>query len=82
MGFFISGSFISFETRPDGSTYVLVSFGTEAFRIKLANLYPVFFSSFSMGDFVTVGIRPVVFNGKLYLSGNNIVKGGIPNGKC
>lgn len=82
MGFFIHGVFISSEIRPDGSTYMLVACGTDAYRIKLGNVDSAFFSSFSIGDYVTVGIRPVVYNGKLYLSGDNIVKGGNPNGEC
>lgn len=80
MGFFIHGVFISYESRPDGSTYILVACGTDAYRIKLGNVDPAFFSSFSIGDHVTVGIRPVVYNGKLYLSGDNITKGGNLNG--
>ncbi len=80
MGFYISGSFISSEIRPDGTTYVLVSCGIDAYRIKLSNVDASFFSSFSIGDTVTIRIRPVVYNGKLYLSGDNIVKGGNSNG--
>lgn len=80
MGFFIHGIFISFETRPDGTAYILVACGTDAYRIKLGNVDSAFFSSFSIGDLVTIGIRPVVYNGKLYLSGDHIVKGGNPNG--
>ena len=80
MGFFIRGLFISFETRPDGSICMLVACGTDAYRIKLGNVDPRFFSGLSIGDAVTVGIRPVVYNGKLYLSGDHVVKGGIPNG--
>lgn len=76
MGFYIHGIFISSETRPDGITYVLVSCGIDAYRIKLNNVDASSFSSFSIGDLVTVGIRPIVYNGKLYLSGDNIVKGG------
>ncbi len=80
MGFFIHGVFISVETRPDGTTYALVTCGIDAYRIKLSNVDASFFSSFSIGDTVTVRIRPIVYNGKLYLSGDNIVKGGNPNG--
>lgn len=80
MGFFIHGVFISSESRPDGSTYMLVACGTDAYRIKLGNVDSDFFRGFSIGDLVTVGIRPVVYNGKLYLSGDNIVKGGNPIG--
>ena len=80
MGFFIPGVFISSESRPDGTVYILVSCGTNAYRIKLSNVDASFFSSFSIGDTVTVGIRPIVYNGKLYLSGDNIVKGGYTNG--
>ena len=80
MGFFIHGSFISFASRPDGTTYILVSCGIDAYRIKLSSVEPSSFSSFSIGDQVTIRVRPVVYNGKLYLSGDNIVKGGIPNG--
>lgn len=82
MGFFIHGAFISCETRPDGSTYILVACGTDAYRIKLCNVDSAFFSGFSIGDLVTVGIRPIVYNGKLYLSGDNILKGGNPYGEC
>ena len=80
MGFFIHGVFISFETRPDGTIYILVACGIDAYRIKMSNVDPSSFSSFSIGDTVTIRVRPVVYNGKLYLSGDNFVKGGIPNG--
>lgn len=79
MGFFIHGVFISSETRPDGTTYLLLACGTDAYRIKIGEVDAEFLRSFSIGDLVTVGIRPVVYNGKLYLSGNNIMKGGNPN---
>lgn len=82
MGFFIRGMFISFESRPDGSTYMLVACGTQAYRIKLCSVDSSFFSGFSIGDLVTVGIRPIVYNGKLYLSGDNILKGGSSNVEC
>ena len=80
MGFFISGLFISSDTRPDGTTYILVTCGIDAYRIKLVNVDPPTYSSFSIGDYVTVRIRPIVYNGKLYLSGDYIVKGGNLNG--
>lgn len=80
MGFFIHGVFISAESRPDGTTYVLVTCGIDAYRIKLSNVDVSFFSSFSIGDTVTIRIRPVVYNGKLYLSGDNFEKGGPYNG--
>lgn len=76
MGFFINGVFISCESRPDGTTYVLVSCGIDAYRIKLNNVDPSSLRSFSIGDTVMIRIRPIVYNGKLYLSGDNIVKGG------
>lgn len=80
MGFFIHGIFISAETRPDGTTYILLACGTDAYRIKVGEVDAEFIRSFSIGDLLTVGIRPVVYNGKLYLSGNNIMKGGNTNG--
>lgn len=80
MGFFIYGVFISAESRPDGSTYVLVSCGTNAYRVKLSNVDASFFSSFSIGDIVNIRIRPIVYNGKLYLSGDSFTKGGNLNG--
>lgn len=82
MGFFIYGVFISYESRPDGTTYVLVTCGTDAYRIKLSNFDVSSLCSFSIGDYVTVHVRPVVYNGKLYLSGDNIVKGGNSYGQC
>ena len=82
MGFFINGVFISFESRPDGTTYVLVSCGIDAYRIKLADVDVSLLCSLSIGDYVTVSIRPVVYNGKLYLTGYNLTKGGNPIGKC
>lgn len=80
MGFFIVGTFISCESCPDSTTYILVSCGTDAYRIKLNNVDVSLLSGLSIGDCVTVRIRPIVYNGKLYLSGDNIVKGGKTNG--
>lgn len=82
MGFFIHGVFIFAEIRPDGTIYALVTCGIDAYRIKLNNVDASLFSSFSIGDTVTVRIRPIVYNGKLYLSGDNIEKGGNCDGKC
>lgn len=82
MGFFIHGCYISSETRPDGTTYMLVSCGTDAYRIKFGNVDPAFFSGLSIGDSVTVNIRPIVYNGRLYLSGDHFLKGGTFDGEC
>ena len=54
----------------------------ETIQSQLINVDSAFFSSFSIGDIVTIRVRPVVYNGKLYLSGDNIVKGGNPYGEC
>ena len=80
MGFFIDGKFISFESRPDGDINILIACGTDAYRIKFIHVDSSLFSGFSIGDHVTVRIRPVVYNGKLYLSGDHIMKGGISDG--
>lgn len=80
MGFFIHGVFISSQTRPDGTTYLLLACGTDAYRIKISDVDAELLRSFSIGDIVTIGIRPIVYNGKLYLSGDNLMKGGNPNG--
>lgn len=82
MGFYINGVFISYETRPDGTMYVLVSCGIDAYRLKLSNVDVSLLSSFSIGDTVTIRVHPIVYNGKLYLSGDYILKGGNFNGEC
>lgn len=82
MGFFIEGLFITAEIRPDGITYILIACGTSAYRVKFYHIDSALLCSLSVGDPVTACIRPIVYNGKLYFSGDNILKGGILNGEC
>lgn len=65
MGFFINGLFIGSEPRKDGTGFnVLVSVGMEAYRVKVPDVVDLDF-----GHNVMIEVKPTVYNGRLYLSG-------------
>lgn len=65
MGFFIEGLFIGSEPRKDGTGFnVLVSVGMDAYRVKVPEAVNLDF-----GVKVMIEVKPSVYNGRLYLSG-------------
>lgn len=66
MGIYIEGLFIGSEPRKDESGYnILVSVGMDAYRIKV----PEVWGDLKIGLPIKVAVKPTVYNGRLYLSG-------------
>ena len=70
-GLYLKGNYIAHQERRDGITYdVLVTVGVTTYRIKMQKV-----PALNFGDEVTVEIRPIVYEGKIYYSGEICEKG-------